>query len=63
MTIKEKEKADMKIKLWDLIEKSIPNASDNVGWGSMDRLCDDIVSLVSYELQEELNHCYKNLNG
>jgi len=53
----------MKIKLWDLIEKSIPNASDNVGWGSMDSLCDDIVSLVSYELQEELNHCYKNLNG
>ena len=36
----------LKIDIWELIEKEIPNASDEIGWGSMDSLCGDISNLL-----------------
>ena len=36
----------LKIDIWELIEKEIPNASDEIGWGSMDSLCDNISNLL-----------------
>jgi len=32
-----------KQELWELIERHAPNLSDDIGWGSMDSLCDEIL--------------------
>ena len=37
---------ERKIELWDLIESHAPELSDQIGWGSMDSLCDDILALI-----------------
>jgi hypothetical protein len=33
-----------KQELWNMIEKYAPNLSDEIGWGSMDSLCDEIMT-------------------
>lgn len=41
----------LKKDIWELIEKEIPNASNTIGWGSMDSLCDNLIDLI-----ENKNH-------
>lgn len=37
-----REKSQWKIELWKLLEKNVNRLSDDIGWGSMDSLCEDI---------------------
>jgi len=40
-----------KIELWELLENNVKSLADNIGWGSMDSLCDDIKKWAD-ELEE-----------
>lgn len=40
------ERESLKIEVWQLIEKHRPGLSDEIGWGSMDSLCDELISFL-----------------
>lgn len=39
----------IKTELWDLIESYAPRFSDQIGWGTMDELCEKIIEVVKSE--------------
>lgn len=41
-----------KVEIWGLIEQYAPKLPDEIGWGSMDSLCDEII-YISEEYIEE----------
>jgi len=37
--------------IWDVLEKHAPNLSDQIGWGSMQSLCEELYELISKDMK------------
>lgn len=37
---------ELKIEVWDILESYKEKLSGDIGWGSMDSLCDELITLI-----------------
>lgn len=52
---------ELKKEVWELLESYKENLSDDIGWGSMDSLCEELIKTI--KSKEDFNlHCKCLLN-
>ena len=47
---------ELKKEVWGLLEGYKENLSDEIGWGSMDSLCDELINTIRNKSEELLNY-------
>jgi hypothetical protein len=47
---------ELKNEVWGLLENYKENLSDEIGWGSMDSLCDELINTIKNQSEELLNY-------
>ena len=47
---------ELKKEVWELLENYKENLSDEIGWGSMDSLCDELINTIKNQSEELLNY-------
>tara|TARA_R110000851_G_scaffold186207_1_gene335509 strand:- start:51 stop:278 length:228 start_codon:yes stop_codon:yes gene_type:complete len=47
---------ELKKEVWELLEGYKENLSDEIGWGTMDSLCEELINTIKNQSEELLNY-------